>query len=87
MKTLTVVTEVPAETSTESMMMLRGACERMVAKFVAAEAKYGWHDAWRHNLSEAQCREYLMEHIRKGDPADVMVIAAFMVSFGWRTAP
>lgn len=94
MKTFVVV--LPDSVSAEAQAMLHFASQAMADKFVAAEAKHEWKDAWRSlddpNRTavgidpERDCRRYLIHHLAKGDPRDLMVIAAFMLHFGWSAA-
>lgn len=54
-------------------------------KLLAAEHKYGRRDDWMTQDWEDECREKLMDHIKKGDPLDVAAYSAFMWKRGWST--
>lgn len=54
-------------------------------KLAKAEVKYGYTDEWLEADWEQSCRDQMNEHIRKGDPTDVAIYAAFMWHHGWST--
>lgn len=56
------------------------------AKLAASEVKYGWHDNWKHDDWENDCRRQMRKHIAKGDPLDVAAFCAFLWGRGWSTA-
>lgn len=58
----------------------------LATKLEWAEQKYGYRDNWLTDDWEAECRQKLLEHIRKGDPLDVAAYCAFMWKRGWPTA-
>jgi hypothetical protein len=60
--------------------------EALAGKLRRAEEKYGYGDGWRTDDWEAKCRHDLRVHLRKGDPLDVAIYAAFMWERGWSTA-
>ncbi len=59
----------------------------LLAKLKAAEAKYGYNNAWMRDGWDATCQEHMIEHLAKGDPLDVAAYCAFMWHHGWATAP
>lgn len=71
--------------SDQAVAMLAGATKQMVDKFTDAEAKHGWKDYWR-TTPEAEWRTGLEDHIRKGDPRDVMIYCAIALARGWATS-
>ena len=75
------------EVSKASTKMLEKAFAKCVDKFIAAEKRHKWKDAWRTDLTEVQMQKMLAEHLLKGDPCDVAIIAMFAVHFGWSTSP
>ncbi len=71
--------------SKEAAQMLGEATQRMTEKFIAAEQKHKWKDYWQAT-TEAEWRKGFEEHIRKGDPRDVMIYCAIAIARGWSTA-
>lgn len=58
----------------------------LTAKLTHAEEKYGYANDWLTQDWELECRQHLLDHIRKGDPLDVAAYCAFMWRKGWSTA-
>lgn len=54
-------------------------------KLHLSQEKYGYRNGWLTDEWEEDCREKLMEHLKKGDPLDVIAYAAFMWKRGWTT--
>jgi ribA/ribD-fused uncharacterized protein len=50
----------------------------LLDKLRAAEAKYGWSDAWMHHENIDAMRRDLLRHVEKGDPRDVAAYCAFL---------
>lgn len=65
--------------------LFKRAIAAILKKFMAAEAKHGWKDAWTRDLTEKSCQEQLLVHLDKGDPKDVAIYCFFMIWYGWRT--
>ena len=76
---------VPVAITQLSYTMIRLVIKKVLLKYVAAEEKHSWDDAWATQLTEHGCQRMLAEHVVKGDPLDVIIICFFMVWFGWRT--
>lgn len=57
----------------------------MAAKLKASQEKYGYVDGWARSDWEGECRQHLSTHLKKGDPLDVAIYAAFMWRHGWST--
>ncbi|OIQ64934.1 hypothetical protein GALL_535120 [mine drainage metagenome] len=57
----------------------------LAKKLGAAQRKYGYGDGWAENDWMDECREQLLEHVRKGDPRDVAAYCAFLWHHGERT--
>jgi hypothetical protein len=55
-------------------------------KLQNAEKRYGHKDEWANDDWERDCKEALIEHIKKGDPRDVAAYCAFMWYHGWKTS-
>lgn len=70
--------------SVEAAQMLDLASRQMVAKFIAAEAKHKWKDYWKVT-TETEWRKAFEEHVKKGDPRDVMIYCAIALARGWKT--
>ena len=61
--------------------------EALKEKLRAAEAKYGYSDAWTRDDWAGNLRRDLLCHVWKGDPRDVAAYCAFAWHHGWSVAP
>jgi hypothetical protein len=75
---------VPPELHPDSKQLVQLFAEELARKLRSAEGKYGYADGWLHQDWEAECREHLVQHLKKGDPRDVAIYCAFMWAHGWR---
>lgn len=57
----------------------------LAEKLHAAEKKYGYSDGWTRDDWMDECREKLINHVKKGDPRDVAAYCAFLWHHGERT--
>ena len=59
----------------------------MHEKLKAAEAKYGYNDAWLKEDWELTLRTQALRHLLKGDPRDLAAYCAFAWHHGWGVQP
>ena len=60
-------------------------CAALKKKARDAEIKYGYSTGWMSTAWRELCVSQLSEHVRKGDPRDVAIYAAFCWFHGWPT--
>jgi len=67
--------------------LVRRFAEALADKLRAAEQKYGYSDGWASPDWMDECRQHLLEHVKKGDPRDVAAYCAFLWHHGASTTP
>lgn len=70
----------------DSIKLLEQCFEELKAKMIRNQKKYGYTNEWLTSDWEDECREHMMQHIKKGDPKDVAIYAMFMMYRGWSTS-
>lgn len=73
------------ELSPASLELFMKTVPQVVAKFIEAERKHAWHDAWQDKITEAVWRASLYAHLEKGDVRDVIILGLIGLWHGWRT--
>jgi hypothetical protein len=79
--------QMPAGLHPESKSLVLRFATAIAEKMYKSEVKYGWTNEWQTDDWEEDCKTGLYEHLKKGDPKDVAVYAAFMWHHGWDTKP
>jgi len=81
-----ITIHVSGELHPDSALLVQKFALAMAGKLLRNQEKYGWLNEWNTRPWEDECRAGMMEHIKKGDPMDVAIYAAFMWYRGWNTA-
>lgn len=68
----------PEELNAMSQDLVHRFAEAMAKKLYAAQLKYGYQASWSFPNWMPECREHMMNHIKKGDPLDVANYCAFL---------
>lgn len=63
--------------------LVRRFTDALLVKLRAAEAKYGYDNAWARDGWRDTLVKHLHEHLAKGDPRDVAAYCAFAWHHGW----
>jgi hypothetical protein len=79
------VMELPPGLHPSSCQLVVDFSEALAKKMRNSEIKYGYIDGWAKDDWEVSYSLHLKEHIRKGDPVDVGVYAAFGWYHKWPT--
>lgn len=66
--------------------LLKTCFEELRLKLIKNQEKYGWSNEWLTRDWEEECRQEMIEHLKKGDPRDIAIYTMFMIYRGWATA-
>lgn len=75
-RTISVV--VPSELHKDTVNLLCKFSSAMAEKLRKSEIKYGYANKWKNQEWADECRNSLVQHIKKGDPLDVANYCAFL---------
>jgi hypothetical protein len=59
----------------------------IIAKLQANEKKHQFGETWRVPDWKASLHRQIPEHVRKGDPRDLVILGLMAMFHGWSTAP
>lgn len=79
------VVSYPRQLAPETQRLLTSFAAELGQKARAAEVKHGYGTSWMEHNWESKCRADLLTHLKKGDPRDVAIYAAFMWNHDWKT--
>lgn len=75
----------PGKLDPSTGMLIVGFATALAEKLYSAQKKYNYTDGWAREGWADECREYLRQHLEKGDPRDVAAYCAFLWFHGEST--